>query len=323
MAGQTITIQKGDTIYSIAKKYGISPSVLMFANNIKDSKTLQLGQKITIPIVKQSKNTTSAGLDGFYKQPAQEQKPMIKKTPTPVKKPVKNAATTPNPFAVKSLSKNKISKYTIKKGDNFEKIEKSLWLKPGQLKKANPTLNSNNLKIGQEINIPEKENYIKKVDEKDMIFNDLINKVLKDEGGINSVKGKDGKTYFVNKGITKNAYDRYLKDKAFDNKTTPVFKSTKDITENEIKELYYNYYYLSSGANNTKNKKNAYWILDTAVQCGVSEAQRLSKICKTDNDWYNERLKIYNSYVSKDSTNKKYLNGWQNRINRIKNVSIS
>ena len=72
-----------------------------------------------------------------------------------------------------------------------------------------------------------------------------------------------------------------------------------------------------------KNKKNAYWILDTAVQCGVSEAQRLSKICKTDNDWYNERLKIYNSYVSKDSTNKKYLNGWQNRINRIKNVTIS
>ena len=306
MAGQKITIQKGDTI-----------------NNIKNSKTLQLGQKITISIVKQSKNTTSAGLDGFYKQPAQEQKPMIKKTPISVKKPVKNATITPNPFAVKSLSENKISKYTIKKGDNFEKIEKSLWLKPGQLKKANPTLNSNNLKIGQEINIPEKENYYKPYDKNDKTFNSLISNVLKSEGGILKEKNKDGSFKYTNKGIQQSTYDAYLKRKAYDNKTKYKTKDVRNITDEEIKEIYYNDYYIKSGANNIKDKKFAYWTLDTAVQCGVSEAQRLSKICKTDNDWYNERLKIYNSYVSKDSTNKKYLNGWQNRINRIKNVSIS
>ena len=345
MAGQTVTVKKGDTPYSIAKRYGVSVSALMFINNIKDTGNIKPGQVLKIPVINfVSQKGVTAGLDSvhFSRKPAAkavqtsvQNNPKTLKTPTITAKP----STKPNPFASKTsvtasekpadkiqsdtTSQKVISEYDIKKGDNFEKIEKAFWLKPGQIKKANPGISSNNLKIGQKINIPEKEYYIKSVDEKDKNFNDLINKVLKSEGGIASVKGKDGKTYYVNRGITKNAYDRYLKDKAFDNKTSPTFKDTRNITEKEIKELYYNYYYLASGANNIKDKKMAYWTLDTAVQCGISEAQRLSKICKTDTDWYNERLKIYNSYIANDSSMKKYLNGWKNRIDKIKNVSIS
>ncbi|MBQ7449779.1 LysM peptidoglycan-binding domain-containing protein [bacterium] len=316
-------VKKGDTLYSIARQYGISTDKLMVVNNIKKGKPIISGQRLIIPVIKPApQKGVPVGLDSVH----------FSNKPKAVPKG-QNSVKSTNPFATKLpavssnqshpiLPDNKLLKYKIKSGDNFEKIEKAFWLKPGQLKKANPNLNPKNLKIGQEINIPQKEYYYKPYDKNDETFSSLISKVLKSEGGINSIKGKDGKIYVVNKGIQQVTYDAYLKRKAFDNKTTYKTKSVKNITDEEVKEIYYNDYYLKSNANNAKDKKTAYWMFDTAVQCGVSEAQRLSKICKNDTDWYNERLKIYNSYVSKDSSNKRYLNGWQNRINSIKKVVI-
>ena len=64
-------------------------------------------------------------------------------------------------------------------------------------------------------------------------------------------------------------------------------------------------------------------MMDTAVNCGVKKAQDLRKSCGTDNDkWYNSRKNTYNSIAQNNSSKKKFLNGWLNRIDRIKNTKI-
>ena len=42
------TVQKGETIYGIGKKYGIAPAELRKLNNLSESQPLKTGQKLII-----------------------------------------------------------------------------------------------------------------------------------------------------------------------------------------------------------------------------------------------------------------------------------
>jgi len=53
-------IQKGETIYSIARSYGVSPQDVLDLNKISDSRTVQAGQKIRIPSVNGASGGNSA-----------------------------------------------------------------------------------------------------------------------------------------------------------------------------------------------------------------------------------------------------------------------
>lgn len=55
----THKVQKSETFYSIATKYGISVSSLMSNNGVKDPRSLQLGQTLKIPSKSSSSKTTS------------------------------------------------------------------------------------------------------------------------------------------------------------------------------------------------------------------------------------------------------------------------
>lgn len=46
----TYTVQKGDTLYSIARKYGIKPDELILFNGIDDVRKLYVGKDIRIPV---------------------------------------------------------------------------------------------------------------------------------------------------------------------------------------------------------------------------------------------------------------------------------
>ncbi len=46
---RTYVVKKGDSLWLIAKKYGVSSDALTKANNIKNAKSLKVGQKLTIP----------------------------------------------------------------------------------------------------------------------------------------------------------------------------------------------------------------------------------------------------------------------------------
>jgi LysM repeat protein len=51
--GFTHTIEKGDTLYQIGKKYQVSVSALIFANPYVDVYNLQVGDEICIPKFRQ------------------------------------------------------------------------------------------------------------------------------------------------------------------------------------------------------------------------------------------------------------------------------
>ena len=48
MANVTYTVQKGDTLYAIAKKFNVSISTLVSLNNIKDPNYIVVGQVLII-----------------------------------------------------------------------------------------------------------------------------------------------------------------------------------------------------------------------------------------------------------------------------------
>lgn len=47
--GATHTVAKGDTLYSLSRKYGVPVNDLMRVNNIKNATQIQIGRKLTIP----------------------------------------------------------------------------------------------------------------------------------------------------------------------------------------------------------------------------------------------------------------------------------
>jgi murein DD-endopeptidase MepM/ murein hydrolase activator NlpD len=48
-AAKTYAVQAGDTMYSIARKHGVSVDAILWANDLSDSNVLKQGQKLTIP----------------------------------------------------------------------------------------------------------------------------------------------------------------------------------------------------------------------------------------------------------------------------------
>ncbi|MBO6503882.1 MAG: M23 family metallopeptidase [Kordiimonadaceae bacterium] len=50
VTGQTVTVQRGDTLYSLARKSGVPLQSLIAANNIKPPYALAVGQKLNVPV---------------------------------------------------------------------------------------------------------------------------------------------------------------------------------------------------------------------------------------------------------------------------------
>ncbi len=110
------TVKSGDTIWEISKKFGLSESELLSANDLQKKHTLRLGQQLVIP----QKNT------------GKRQK----------------AAT------VKAESKSKGKTYVVKSGDTIWKIAKHHGLSEEQLLSANNLSKKHVLRPGQKLVIP-------------------------------------------------------------------------------------------------------------------------------------------------------------------------
>lgn len=114
----THTVGKGETYYSISKKYGISVDQLCSANGLTKNDVLKIGQNLVIP---DSENSVSGN-----------------KTSPSV-----------------SLNERKFDSYTVQKGDTFYRIAKINGITVSELKKLNNLSDdSNALKIGQKLKIP-------------------------------------------------------------------------------------------------------------------------------------------------------------------------
>lgn len=144
----------------------------------------------------------------------------------------------------------------------------------------------------------------------DEIFEKILKFVLEKEGGyVNDPTDLGGET---NKGITYRTYNSYRKSLGL-----PA-QSVKHISDDEVKDIYYNNYYKASGADKIEDPKMAAYVFDTAVNMGVSRAQTFLNQSGGDiNKFEKLRRDKYNEFVKANPSQKKYIQGWNNRVNSV------
>ena len=138
----------------------------------------------------------------------------------------------------------------------------------------------------------------------------LLNYVFADEGGYsNDPDDRGGET---NLGISQLALDEYTRTRHL-----PRMRA-KNVNKELATKIYYEDYYLKSGADKQKDIRDAYIIFDTAIQTHPITAQKMFKQAHGDFYKFLElRRQHYHNEVKKDSTQKKYLKGWLARVDRI------
>lgn len=136
----TITVGKGDSLWSIAKKHGIPVVELAAANNLKTGATLQVGQKLVVP--SKGAVATKAG-----SAPASHSTATTKASAkTPEAAPVSETAPAPKSSGY--------TRHVVKAGETLGIIARKYGVKQGDIAVANNITNPATLRIGREIVIP-------------------------------------------------------------------------------------------------------------------------------------------------------------------------
>ncbi len=150
----------------------------------------------------------------------------------------------------------------------------------------------------------------------DIYYPQMVKFVLAREGGyVNDPNDKGGET---NKGITHATYDSYRRSKGLPK------QSVKYMTDEEMHEIYYNNYYKASGADKIENPRLAMYVFDTAVNMGVSVAKDLYQKSDDNLDKFEQlRRDKYEAFVKSDPTQKRYIQGWNNRVTHVKDFSAN
>ena len=125
-ADSTYIVKKGDTLYSISRRYELTVAELRTANNLSENDVLQAGQKLTIP---SADITNAAALSAVPE----------KKGNVPVSEIAKNTET-----------------YTVQKGDTLYSIARRYDIKLYDLLSINNMANDAVIKVGQHIKVPAK-----------------------------------------------------------------------------------------------------------------------------------------------------------------------
>ncbi len=112
-------VEKGETLYGISRKYGVSVDQISAANGMGKESMIKVGQKLTIP----SKSSSSSGGSSSAGQA---------KTTTP-------------------------KEYTVQKGDTFYRIAKDNGISVDALLSYNKLKEGSVLKVGQVLKIPPEE----------------------------------------------------------------------------------------------------------------------------------------------------------------------
>ena len=124
-ADTTYKVEKGDTLYSISRKYQITVAELRAANNLSENDVIKVGQKLKIPTADIS---SAAALATDNK-----------------------ATTTPSSATLSATTKTK--EYTVLKGDTMYSIAKKNGMTLAEFMALNNLDNSSVIKVGQKLKI--------------------------------------------------------------------------------------------------------------------------------------------------------------------------
>lgn len=150
--------------------------------------------------------------------------------------------------------------------------------------------------------------------EGDELFEKALAFVLEREGGYANVKGDRGGA--TNKGITQKTYNAWLK------KNGRPQKDVKYITDEEVRQIYYNEYWKPSGCANLPSKV-ALFIFDTAVNMGVGRAKEYLALYNKGESLeglFDVREAKYRSLAANDASQKQFLNGWLDRMSELEST---
>lgn len=163
VSGNYYTVQSGDSLWSIAKKYGITVDELKDANNLT-SNTLSIGQLLKIPEEKTEMPTTPT-TNTYTVKSGDSLYSIAQKYGTTVDELKSFNNLTSNLLSIGQILKiptntsNNYTEYIVKKGDNLYSIAKKYGVTQSDLMKYN-NLTSNLLSIGQLLKIPTQKNGI-------------------------------------------------------------------------------------------------------------------------------------------------------------------
>jgi murein DD-endopeptidase MepM/ murein hydrolase activator NlpD len=161
-------VKKGDTLQSIAEKFGIDAQELKSFNNLKSEKVKE-GQELKIPAKgtakKQKKETQeygtyvvqkSAKLEHVAKKLGVSQRELEELNPELKGKWLKKGTVVKVPKQEQKKEKREESYtvYKIKKGGRLEHVAKSLGVSKKELEKLNPELKGKWLSAGTEVKVP-------------------------------------------------------------------------------------------------------------------------------------------------------------------------
>jgi murein DD-endopeptidase MepM/ murein hydrolase activator NlpD len=113
-------VQKGETLYSISRKYNVTVAEISDTNKLGSKTTVYVGQKLIIPVKTDSSKTTTES--------------------STVKTEI-----------------NKTQNYVVKSGDTLYSIAKNNGITVDELRKINSLTSSSVLKVGQKLLIPSTE----------------------------------------------------------------------------------------------------------------------------------------------------------------------
>ena len=143
-------------------------------------------------------------------------------------------------------------------------------------------------------------------------FEKALEFLFPSEGGyVNNKKDRGGPT---NMGITQTTLNSYRKRKGL------AYKDVKNITRDEAKAIYYDDYWKVSGADKISDPNMAVAMFDTAVLHGPGTAKIFYNQSNGDlNKFLEIRQKSYDKIVANDPEQKIFYNGWNNRVNNLRN----
>ena len=129
-------VEKGDTLYSISRKYQITVAELRAANNLSENDVIKIGQKLIIPT---ADITTAVALAADNSQKKDNDKPSTSST---------TASTT-----TASTSSSADSVYVVEKGDTLYGIARKNNITVAELMNLNNLNSSDVIKVGQKLKI--------------------------------------------------------------------------------------------------------------------------------------------------------------------------
>lgn len=150
------TVVKGETYYSISKKYGISVDELCSANNLNTSDVLKVGQILNIPQKNSAatssssaaNSSSSASSSNSAASSTNKNQSSENTSATSSQKTANSAAST------SASSTRKFDTYTVQKGDTFYRIAKINGITVNELKEMNNLADDTVLKVGDKLKIP-------------------------------------------------------------------------------------------------------------------------------------------------------------------------